>query len=121
LKIFMADNNKIVEVGGDLLAGKTNLKTVSLSGNGLTHVDNLFGDVSIYLKVINFEILNKTFLKIHFRKPQASRMSISKITGSTLLMLSSFKLSLASRISKFRTMTFQKTSSPLSRVLLTQI
>jgi Leucine-rich repeat (LRR) protein len=49
----MADNNKIVEVGGDLLAGKTNLKTVSLSGNGLTHVDNLFGDVSIYLKVIN--------------------------------------------------------------------
>ena len=42
----MADHNEINAFSDNLLAGKTNLKTVSLSGNELTHVDNLFDNVS---------------------------------------------------------------------------
>jgi len=53
----MADSNEINEFDGSILDGKTNLKTVSLSKNDLTHVNNLFDNVSIKLKAImNFEI-----------------------------------------------------------------
>ena len=48
----MADSNEINEFDGSILDGKTNLKTVSLSKNDLTHVNNLFDNVSINLKAI---------------------------------------------------------------------